>query len=187
MSKIGTHVQTDEAASTPQAHRPADCSPLRPPALLAWLASAVTVSVIVVTQFLPRGGSPALRGMGVFLLLLAGPLMLWPLYLLAKRGGRDGQAYLEASCVTESGLYAVARHPQYLGYSALAWGFSLLSQHWVALLLAAAASLLFHLQAVREEKYCIDRFGASYERYRRRVPRYNVILGIIRFLRGGGQ
>jgi protein-S-isoprenylcysteine O-methyltransferase Ste14 len=187
MTEIKHLAPANGAAPGPQEHRTEQRSPSRPPALFAWLASAVTVSVIVVTQFLPRGGSPALRGMGVFLLLLAGPLMLWPLYLLAKRGGRDGQAYLEASCVTESGLYAVARHPQYLGYSALAWGFSLLSQHWVALLLAAAASLLFHLQAVREEKYCIDRFGASYERYRRRVPRYNVILGIIRLLRGGGQ
>jgi protein-S-isoprenylcysteine O-methyltransferase Ste14 len=185
MSKIGKHVWTGEAASAPQARSPADGSPPRPPALFAWLASAVTVSVIVVTQFLPRGGSPVLRGIGVFLLALAPVFMFWPLYLLAKNDGREGQAYLEASCVTDNGLYAVARHPQYLGYSALAWGFGLLSPHWIALLLAATASVLFYLQAVREERYCIDRFGASYERYRQRVPRYNIVLGIVRLLRGG--
>jgi protein-S-isoprenylcysteine O-methyltransferase Ste14 len=170
-----------------QGHGPGHPTASRPPALFAWLASGVTVSVIVLTQFLPRGDSLVLRSIGVFLLLLSAPLMLWPLYLLARRGGRDGRAYLEASCVTDRGLYAVARHPQYLGYTALAWGFGLLSPHWIALLLSATASVLFHLQAVREESYCMERFGASYERYRQRVPRYNVVAGIVRLLRRGGQ
>jgi len=185
MTEIGTRVQTDEAASTPQVRSPSGHTLPRPPALLAWLASVVTVSVIVATQFLPCSGDPALRGAGVCLLLPAGVLIFWPLYLLAKRGGREGRGYVQAGCVVRRGPYAVARHPQYLGYTLLSWGFALLSGHWLALVLAAAGSALFCLQALQEERYCLDRFGEPYERYRRRVPRYNVVLGIVRLLRGG--
>jgi protein-S-isoprenylcysteine O-methyltransferase Ste14 len=187
MTEIGNPIPEDETELGPQGRIPSGRAPPQPPALFAWLASAVTVSLIVATQFLPRDGSPVLRGAGVFLLFLATVFIFWPLYLLARRGGQDGRAYLEASCTIDRGLYAVARHPQYLGYAFLAWGFALLSQHWVALLLALTGSMLFHVQAVREERYCIDCFGESYERYRRRVPRYNVILGIVRLLRGRGR
>jgi protein-S-isoprenylcysteine O-methyltransferase Ste14 len=186
MSESDRLITGDEAASNRQEHIPGDhCLP-QPPKLFAWLASVVTVSLIIVTQFLPRGDDPVLRSTGVFLLLLAGVFIFWPFYLLAKHGGQDGQAYMQASCVVDRGLYAVTRHPQYLGYTFLAWGFALLSQHWAALLLAAVGSTFFYLQAVREERYCLARFDKPYEQYRQRVPRCNVILGIVRLLRGGG-
>jgi protein-S-isoprenylcysteine O-methyltransferase Ste14 len=162
-----------------------DCLP-KPPVLFAWLASVTTISTIVVSQFLPQGDNPYLRGAGVCMLLLAGVFIFWPFALLARYGGaRDGQAYMQASVVVDRGLYAIVRHPQYLGYIFLACGFALLSQHGDAVLLAAASATFFYLQAVREEGYCRARFGEPYERYRRRVPRFNVVLGVIRRLREG--
>jgi len=187
MAETEKRIAKDKAASERQGHIAGERCPPQPPKLFAWLASAVTISLIIVTQFLPRGSGPALRGAGVCLLLLAGAFVFWPFYLLAKHGGQDGQAYMQASCVVRQGLYAVTRHPQNPGYTFLAWGFALLSQHWVAFLLAMAGSALFHLQAVREERYCLARFGEPYEQYRRRVPRYNIVLGIVRLLRGGGR
>ena len=187
MTEIDQVRTGDEARSKPQGRIPDDSCP-PPPKLFAWLASVVTVSLIIVTQFLPRGDDPVLRSTGVFLLLLAGVFIFWPFYLLAKHGQAQGdQAYMQASCVVDRGLYAVTRHPQYLGYIFLACGFALLSQHWVALLLAAVGSTFFYLQAVREERYCLARFGKPYERYRRRVPRFNVVSGLVRSLRGGGE
>jgi len=161
-----------------------DCQ-LKPPKLFAWLASVVTISLIVVTQFLPRGGNPVLRGAGVLVLLLAGVFIFVPFYLLARHGGKDGGTYMQASVVVDRGLYAITRHPQYLGYILLACGFALLSQHWVALLLAAIGATFFYLQALREERYCLAQFGKPYEQYLRRVPRFNIVLGMIRFARGG--
>ena len=150
-----------------------------PPKLFAWLASAVTVSLIIVTQFLPRGDDPYLRGTGVFVLLLAGVFIFGPFYLLTKHGGKDGQTYMQARIVVDRGLYAITRHPQYLGYVFLACGFALLSQHWVAVLLAVVGATFFYLQAVREERYCLAQLGEPYEQYLGRVPRFNLILGII--------
>jgi protein-S-isoprenylcysteine O-methyltransferase Ste14 len=156
---------------------------LKPPKLFAWIASAVTISLIIVTQFLPRGGDPYLRGTGVVVLLLAGVFIFGPFYLLTRHGGtKDSQTYMQARIVVDRGLYAITRHPQYLGYMFLACGFALLSQHWVAVLLAVAGVTFFYLQAVREEGYCLARLGEPYQQYLRRVPRFNLVLGIVRLL-----
>jgi len=161
-----------------------DCQ-LEPPKLFAWLASLVTISLIIVTQFLPRGDDPYLRGTGVFVLLLAGVFIFLPFFLLKKHGRiKDGENYVQTRAVVDRGLYAITRHPQYLGYMFLACGFALLSQHWVAVLLAVAGATFFYLQAVREESYCLAQLGEPYEQYRRRVPRF-IVLGMIRLLQRG--
>ena len=160
--------------------------PLKPPALFAWLASAATISTIVISQVFPRDDNPYPRGAGVFALLVAGVLIFWPFVLLARYGGAGGgRAGVQTSVVVERGLYALLRHPQYLGDTLLACGFALLSQHGDAALLVAVGALCFYMQAVREEEYCLARFGEPYERYRRRVPRFNIVLGVIRRLREG--
>ena len=94
---------------------------------------------------------------------------------------------MQTDAVVDQGLYAITRHPQYLGYIFLACGFALLSQHWAAFLLAAAGSTFFYLQAVREERSCFARFGEPYEQYLWRVPRFNIVLGIVRLLQRGGE
>lgn len=119
------------------------------------------------------------------MLLLAGVFIFWPFYLLARYGGLEGESYMQAAVVVDRGLYAVVRHPQYLGYILLACGFALLSQHGVSVLLDIIAAVLFYIQAVREERACLAEFGEPYARYCCRVPRFNVILGLFRLLRGG--
>jgi len=162
-----------------------DCQ-MRPPKFFAWFASVATISLIVVSQFLPRSDNPYLRVAGVFVLLPASVFIFWPFYLLVKYGEiKDGQTYMQAGIVVDRGLYAITRHPQYLGYIFLACGFALLSQHWVAVLLAVVGATCFYLQAVREERHCLAEFGDAYAQYCRRVPRFNVVLGVIRFARGG--
>lgn len=155
------------------------------PKLFAWLASAITVALIIATQYLPRGGYLYLRGTGVIVLLLGGIFIFTPFYLLAKHGRtKEGQMYMQAGRVVDSGLYAITRHPQYLGYMLLACGFALLSQHWAAFLLAIISTSLFYIQAVQEERYCLTRFGEQYAQYLRRVPRFNILLGMLRLLQG---
>ena len=51
---------------------------LKPPKRFAWLASLVTISLILTTQFLAQGDNPYLRGTGVFVLVLAGVFILTP-------------------------------------------------------------------------------------------------------------
>ena len=161
---------------------------LEPRKLLAWIASLVVILVILVTQFLVRGDNPYLRGVGVFVLLLAGVFIFLPFFSLKKQGRiEDGENYIQTRVVVDQGLYTITRHPQYLGYMFLACGFALLSQHWVVVLLAVIGVTLFHLQAVWEERYCLAQLGEPYQQYLRRVPRFNIVLGIMRLSRGGGK
>jgi len=64
MTKIEKAITGDEERPKVQERTSDDdCQP-EPPKLFAWLASLVTISLILVTQFLPRGGDPYLRGTG---------------------------------------------------------------------------------------------------------------------------
>jgi protein-S-isoprenylcysteine O-methyltransferase Ste14 len=170
--------RTEEPRGTPY-----DGEELKRPKFFAWLASLVTISLILATQLLARGDNAYLRGAGVFLSALAAVFIFTPFVLLRKYGwAEDGKAYMQTRAVVDRGLYAITRHPQYLGYMLLACGFALLSQHWVAVLLAAVGVTLFYVQAVREERYCLAQLEELYQQYLRRVPRFNIVLGIVRLL-----
>lgn len=157
-----------------------------PPRLFAWLASLATILLLVATLTLERGGNAYLRVAGVAVLVLSGVFIFAPFLLLSKHGrGQDGATYMRTETVVDRGLYALTRHPQYLGYMLLATGFALLSQHWLSILLAVAGVTCFYVQALREEKHCLAQLGEPYERYMRRVPRFNILLGTVRLLRRG--
>ena len=156
-----------------------------PPKLFAWLASVNTVLLMIIVQFVPRGGHQILRLSGVVLLLMAAVFIFTPFYLLSKYGkAQDRKSYMEAGEIVHQGLYAIIRHPQYFGYILLACGFTLLSQHWITVLLTILIVIFFYFQAVQEERYCLTQYGESYEGYLQKVPRFNLFLGVLRQFRG---
>jgi protein-S-isoprenylcysteine O-methyltransferase Ste14 len=155
------------------------------PSRFAWLASATTVLLIIAVQFLPRGDHQIVRIVGVVMLLMAAVFIFTPFYLLSKYGSMEaGKTYMQAEEVVQRGLYSIMRHPQYFGYMLLACGFTLLSQHWVAVLFTILSVAFYSRQAVEEEGYCLVQFGEPYARYLQRVPRFNFVLGVWRVLRG---
>jgi protein-S-isoprenylcysteine O-methyltransferase Ste14 len=157
---------------------------LGPPKAFAWVASLTSLILILVSLAVEHGDNPALRLLGVGMLLLVAFLIFPPFWVLAQRGRQaKGKSYLQTTTVVDQGPYAVIRHPQYLGYILLGVGFALLSQHRVVILLAWIAATCFYLQAIEEERYCLTRLGQDYQDYLQRVPRFNLVLGIVRLLR----
>ncbi|MFX0108632.1 MAG: methyltransferase family protein [Candidatus Hodarchaeota archaeon] len=80
----------------------------------------------------------------------------------------------EESEIQDHEIYSVMRHPTYfagalLGIAALIIRFSVYS-----ILTFFVVFALFWLQAQREERELIDRFGESYKEYMRKVPRLRV-------------
>jgi len=166
----------------------ADNQKLPVPKVFAWLASLLTLSVIVAEQFLPRGEHPLSRILGVLMLVPAAIFIFIPFYQLAKHGKKNrGDHYMQTKQVFNQGLYALIRHPQYLGYSLLAVGFALISQHWGACFLAALSFTCFYIQAIREESYCKEKFGMPYVQYQQKVPRFNFLVRLWWVLRGSGN
>ena len=154
-----------------------------PPQLLDWFAGAAFLALILSDRFLERGSSRILSGLGIACLLLA-PVLFIPPFLLLKKHGQvdDGRPFFETKVAVDRGLYAVVRHPQYLGYIFLVVGFMLLSQRFITILLGAIAVFFFYLYTIREEDSCGRQFGSAYQAYCKRVPRFNAVSGMIRYL-----
>ena len=155
------------------------------PKTFAWLSSITLISAVVCTVFIPHGHSLVMRIVGVSFLVVAPFFIFIPFYLLQKHGyGKDGDNYMQALRVVDKGLYNITRHPQYLGYMLMSFGFAAITQYWVVHLLTSLSIAFFYIQAVQEEHYCAARFGEPYNQYFNRVPRFNIIMGVWRNLQG---
>ena len=151
------------------------------PQVLDWIAGIFTLMLLVLNHFLQRGGILLLRRIGVIVLLGSVLLAFLPIFTLRKYGRvQKGESYMNTSVVVDRGLYSIVRHPQYLAYMLFNAGFMLFSQNCVIVLLGALAIAFFYLHTIDEEKFCRKKFGEEYERYAKRVPRFNLPLGMIR-------
>jgi protein-S-isoprenylcysteine O-methyltransferase Ste14 len=100
------------------------------------------------------------------------------------RGGRDHQVYADG-LVTE-GMFRHSRNPMYVGKFFMVLGAGIASNRWPSML-AISGAYLFMYQCVilAEEDYLRRKFGASFDEYCRRVPRWLPSLaGIGRTLSG---
>jgi protein-S-isoprenylcysteine O-methyltransferase Ste14 len=148
------------------------------------IAAIFTFSILILSNFVPKGTNTYLKIVGVFILFNAGLIWVLPFIHLKKYGKVEkGQNYYETSCIVDQGIYAVVRHPQYLGYILLVMGFAFLYQNWIIVILAFMAILCFYYHTIEEEKQLIDRFQDSYLTYAQKVPRFNIISGIFSQLR----
>ena len=143
------------------------------------------VSLFIAVQFLSSGKDKILRSSGLLMLLVAVIFIFTPFYILTKHGGsKTGESYMQTNQVVYQGLYALTRHPQYLGYCLMVIGFALIWQHWETFLLAFTCVICFYVQAVLEERYCRNKFGDPYAAYLQRVPRFNIFVGLWRVFHG---
>ncbi len=70
------------------------------------------------------------------------------------------------------GMYGVIRHPRYVEVALGTVAYALFANHLGSYVVAAGGVSLLHLVVLLEERELSERFGAAYEDYRRRVPRY---------------
>jgi len=76
------------------------------------------------------------------------------------------------------GLYRLSRHPIYIGLFLIYLGTGLASASWAFLLLAFVAMVLMHSVVLYEERFCLQRYGDAYRRYRDRTPRWLGMPGV---------
>jgi len=119
-----------------------------------------------------------LLAFSIIIIFLAG-------YEFQKKGEvPEGKHLVHTTVLVDSGIYAVVRHPQYLGFMLLVLALVLMSQHWLSVISGVIGSVLFYMDATRgEEKENTKKFGDDYRRYMEEVPRINLVVGIIKLLR----
>jgi len=155
---------------------------------LGWMAMASTIGLIITNLVADRGSNVLLRVIGLAFLLSSPLLFIPPFIFLAKAGKPDeGRTYMETFVVVRQGPYRIIRHPQYLGYIFLNLGFMLLAQSWVAVVFAAFSIGIFIALAAEEEKQLHVRFGGDYAEYCQDVPRFNVMVGLMRYIKSSNN
>ena len=156
----------------------------QPRSLFDWIAVGAVVAGLVAGQLLETSSPGWLRGVGLAALAASLPLFILPFAQLGRYGAREpGKSYMDTTRVADRGVYALVRHPQYLGYSLLVVGLALISLHWVTVALAALAVSGFRMQAKSEERDLLQRMGAPYAAYLARVPGFNLPKGVARWLK----
>ena len=112
-------------------------------------------------------------------------LVMAPVIIFPRRGGvNKGKAFVHTTCLVDTGIYAAVRHPQYLGgILSIFFATPLLYQHWLFIVLGIPGTILVYLGARQEDRHLIEKFGDDYINYRQKVPRMDILTGVIRLAR----
>ena len=116
---------------------------------------------------------------GLGMVLVMAPIVMFP-----RRGGvPKGKSFVSTTRLVDTGIYTIARHPQYTGgvlaifLTTLLW-----YPHWLFGVLGVIGTVVIYLSCKEEDRYLIEKFGDDYKRYMQRVPGMNFLLGVIRLL-----
>lgn len=101
------------------------------------------------------------------------------------KGGAEGQeSWLETQNLVDSGVYAAIRHPIYLCFMLIIVSFMMIAQHWLSVFLGIPLLAFLYFGTMKaEERHNLKKFGEAYRDYMKRVPRINIVLGIIQIMR----
>ena len=143
------------------------------------------VNPLALTGLLETGYNLPLFVLGWIVWAIGMILVMAPMVMFPRRGGVPrGKSFVNTTKVVDTGIYAVVRHPQYLGgILAIFVATPLLYYHWLFVVLAVPAIIILYFSTDSEERNLIERFGDDYRDYMKRVPKMNIILGVIRQLR----
>ena len=143
------------------------------------------VNLLVLTGILETNFYPALFIVGWVVWAFGMVLVMAPIIVFPRRGGvPKGKSFVNTTRLVDTGIYGLVRHPQYLGgvfaifITTLLW-----YPHWLFGLLGAVGTVIVYLSAREEDQRLVQQFGDDYIRYMQRVPKMNILVGVIRQLR----
>jgi len=147
------------------------------------------INPLVLTGLLETGFYWPLFTLGWVVWAVGMVLVMAPIVLFPRRGGvPKGKSFVHTSRLVDTGIYAIVRHPQYLGGILSIFVTTLLFYpHWLFAILGIPGTAILYWSTKEEEKRLIERFGDDYRTYMQRVPRMNVLLGIFRIILGRKQ
>ncbi len=115
-------------------------------------------------------------GSGIILIFL-------PLFILSRKGkAPKGKDITHTTIIINSGIYAIVRHPLYLGWSLMYVAIIFWNQHWLIIIIGIIGILCVYLISKNEDQQLIERFGNDYKCYMQKVPRMNLVYGIIKLI-----
>ena len=140
---------------------------------------------LVLTGLIDTEYYPATFAIGWVFWAIGMVLVMAPIVMFPRRGGvAKGKSFVHTTRLVDTGIYAVVRHPQYLGGVLALFVTTLLwYPHWLFAVLGIAGTIILYLSTKWEEKRLVNQFGDEYREYMKRVPRMDLITGIFRWWR----
>ncbi len=141
---------------------------------------------LVLTGVIEANSYIALLIVGSVVWVFGMVLVMAPIIMFPRHGGvPKGKSFVNTTRLVDTGMYAVVRHPQYTGgVFSIFITTILLFPHWLFGLLGAIGTVSVYMSCREEDQRLVEQFGDDYRRYMLRVPRMNILLGVIRLLRG---
>ena len=72
----------------------------------------------------------------------------------------------------DKGVFAVSRHPSYMGFFLAYLGTGIACASWVSLLCALVWIVSWHYGVVEEERILLEKYGEANQRYMDRTPKW---------------
>lgn len=149
---------------------------------IVWILTAGG-QLIAAWIFYDPSGNSARINLGWLIIFISGIFGWLPIFTFRSRGKVQGRSYINTTVLVDSGVYAIVRHPQYLAGLLINIGAPLITLHWSVILLGLLSVGMYYWSAAVEEDKNIGKFGAAYQDYMLRVPRFNFLLGLYRKFR----
>lgn len=70
-----------------------------------------------------------------------------------------------AQQIITKGVYKISRHPMYLASFFICLGSGIAGKSWLFVFLSVLMGSCFYIEALAEEKYCLNKYGNAYEHY----------------------
>ena len=142
--------------------------------------AVVALDLLLAMKFSARWGpglpgpSAALDRLGTAITILGAGIMMAGLWQFRRHRTTVDPMHPElAETLVDSGVFAWSRHPMYVGFVAVLLGAALMfDAAWSLLGPLALAAWLHRFQIRPEERVLSQRFGAAFDAYCRRVPRW---------------
>lgn len=118
--------------------------------------------------------------------ILAGGLVLIFLSIVALRSKgkpEKGRDFTHTTVMVDSGVYAIVRHPLYLGWLLVQVAVIFFSQHWSMVIMGALGAACIYLISRQQDRRLMEKFGDAYREYIQSVPVMNLLVGITRLWR----
>lgn len=148
-----------------------------------WVGVALTGLDLVGALVWDQGPNEAVALLGGALWISGLALLAAPILILRRKGGVSaGKRFVDTTKLVTTGLYSVVRHPQYLGWLVLASAVPFYTQEPASAALAVASVAATWRGFRGIDAWELSVFGAEYAEYMRRVPGFDLPLGVWRAL-----
>jgi protein-S-isoprenylcysteine O-methyltransferase Ste14 len=156
----------------------------QPKWIASWLATGLVIGQIILLVVLGGGDVTWLRYAGFSLWAVAAVFGWLPIVQFKRHGGvARGDSYVKTTRLVDTGLYAIVRHPQYVAWPLMAVAVALVSQHPVVIAMGVVATGMACVDFRTVDALDVAKFGDDYREYMERVPGWNPVAGVWRWVR----